>query len=167
MYFTVQPDPVELEGAQRVVLRAEARACGQAESAPASVVLRNGARACDAIVERVEEGAAAVSLDKYLRIYLQARTGDALEVDFDSFPAGREVERLVPADYCRDALIGLARDFLLGKPSRRATRAALRPPPHRRRLGRRSISHRPGGGSSWSPRRRASLSTRARSNRRG
>ena len=80
------------------------------------MVLRNGARACGAIVERVEEGAAAVSLDKYLRIYLQARTGDALEVDFDSFPAGREVELLVPADYCRDALIGLARDFLLGKP---------------------------------------------------
>ena len=110
MLLPLQEDPIELEGTQSVIIRTNA------SDASSFILLHNDARSCGAIVERIEKGSEAIFLDKYLRIYLQAKTGELLKAEFGSFPSAESMEIIVPAEYNRESLTNLVRDSLVGKP---------------------------------------------------
>ena len=118
MQCVILDDALELEGTQKVVIRTDAalpRRRGRAAE-PEYVVLRNGERSCGARVERLEEGSPAVTMDKYLRDHLRARTGGMVEVEPADLPPAKSVELVVPAEYERRGLIALVRDSLVGRP---------------------------------------------------
>lgn len=118
MQFLVQEDPIELEGTQKVVIQMDVPSLKSRVDTSASqfVILKNDARSCGAIVERIEEGNYTISMDKYLRIYLRVRTGDIVEAEFNEFPPAESIELIVPAEYKRKGLMKLVRDSLLGRP---------------------------------------------------
>lgn len=118
MQFIVHEDAIELEGTQRIVIRTNSSSVSQmfTTSGEQYAFLRSGERACGCIVDIVEDNHTGVSLDKYLRIYLQARVGSQIFVEPYEFPPARSIEILVPTNQMSHALNRLVRDTLIGKP---------------------------------------------------
>jgi transitional endoplasmic reticulum ATPase len=118
MQLSLKEDPIELEGTQKVMIQTDTICLNRQDdtSAPHFVILTKDTRSCGAIVEHIESGDHTISMDKYLRIYLQARTGDAIEAEFSTFPIAESVALLAPAEYVQNGLKNLVRDSLIGKP---------------------------------------------------
>ncbi|UCB51589.1 MAG: hypothetical protein JSV10_06225 [Candidatus Zixiibacteriota bacterium] len=118
MRLILQDDPVELEGTHKVVIHADESSLrpGGRESPSQFVTLKVATRSCGAIVERIDDGNQAITMDKYLRIYLRARTGDPVEVEYADLPSAESLKVAVPAEYERKGLTQLVRDSLNGKP---------------------------------------------------
>ena len=118
MQFIVQEDALELEGTQRTVIRTNN--ASDARMFPASgeqyALLRNAERVCGGLVDIVEDNHTSISLDKYLRIYLQARVGSQIIVEPYKFPVARSIEFVVPTNQMNQALHRLVHDTLIGKP---------------------------------------------------
>jgi transitional endoplasmic reticulum ATPase len=112
MQLSLQSEPIELEGTQRVIIRSDVNGKPHTHF----VTLSNGPNSCGAIVDRFEAGNQTIAIDKYLRIYLQARPGDLIEVVPNDFDAAKSIELLVPAEHNWEGLTRLVQDSLIGKP---------------------------------------------------
>jgi transitional endoplasmic reticulum ATPase len=118
LVLTVGEDPLELEGTHRVALLV-----GPDDSSTIHpsvigkpVVLRKGQQTCGAIVDRVENGAHTLVMDKFVRSHLHAATGDQVELAFSELPQAVSIEIVVPPSMNLSSQTNLIRIFLIGKP---------------------------------------------------
>ena len=118
MLLSLEEEPIELEGTLKVIIKSNVPFDMHLHDCSSSqyVLLSNGERSCGAIVERIEVGDNLIFADKYLRIFLQARIGDKIEMEFDNFPSAESIEIIVTEENHRDGLMDLIRDSLIGKP---------------------------------------------------
>lgn len=111
MLIEVLDDSIELEGTQRLIIRTPSpHVAGQYAR------LTNRERTCGCLMESVEGSPTGATLDKYLRIHLQARVGSQIDIEYCDFPPASYIEFQIPTNQMSQALSRLVQDALIGKP---------------------------------------------------
>ncbi len=118
MQFTLETDQIELEGTHQVIVcaREPIHRPPDSDGLLTYCLMRQGDRTCGALVQRIDSGDDSIAMDMYLRMFLQARPGDKISVEFTSFPVASRVDLLVPAETWSKELQQLIHDYLLDRP---------------------------------------------------
>ena len=113
MRLTLEDDPIELESTHAVAVGGDA--LSSLNGADYVRVEYNGV-CCGALVRPGGSGCADIGMDKFLRNFLHARVGDAVEIEPANFPSARQVTVLVPENTQQAGMELLVRDMLVSKP---------------------------------------------------
>ncbi|MBC7316363.1 MAG: hypothetical protein H5T70_08095, partial [Chloroflexi bacterium] len=113
MELLVRED-ASLEGSGRVII-------ALAENAPwipavgEAVRVQYGKRLCGAWVQAVSRGQGLIEMDKYLRLHLQVREGQAVTVEPLTPPDAEVAEVRVPLSWAQEEGLRLLGRFLMGR----------------------------------------------------
>ncbi|MBC7255903.1 MAG: AAA family ATPase, partial [Chloroflexi bacterium] len=113
MKLLVRED-ASLEGSGRVII-------ALAENAPwvpavgEAVRVQHGKRLCGAWVQAIKQGQGLIEMDKYLRLHLQVREGQAVTVEPLTSPDAEVAEVRVPPSWAQEEGLRLLGRFLMGR----------------------------------------------------